>query len=158
MDTLIGTRDKNGVMLVLTERLSRNEIKILMSDGTSESVVKALDNLEIKYGELFPRIFQSITVDNGSEFADCAAMEKSHSGDGKRTKIYYCHPWSSWERGSNENQNKMIRRHFPKGADLSEVSAEEVERAESWLNNYPRRIFEYTTAASVFSDCLASLT
>jgi len=158
MDTLIGKRDKNGVILVLTERLSRNEIKVLLNDGTSESVVNALDGLEHKYGGLFPRIFQSITVDNGSEFADCAAMERSNSGEGQRTKIYYCHPWSSWERGTNEVQNKLIRRHFPKGADFSAVTPEEVERVEDWLNNYPRRIFGYRTAASVYKDCIAALT
>jgi len=157
MDTLIGKRDKKGVILVLTERLSRNEIKVLMGDGTSESVVNALDGLEHKYGELFPRVFQSITVDNGSEFADCAAMERSSSGEGQRTKIYYCHPWSSWERGSNENQNKLIRRHFPKGADLSIVTPEQVEYVEGWLNNYPRRIFEYRTSATVFNEQIATL-
>lgn len=158
MDTLLGKRDKKGVILVLTERLSRNEIKIKMSDGTSESVVKALDNLEHKYGELFPRIFRTITVDNGSEFANCEAMERSRSGAGKRTKIFYCHPFSSWERGSNENQNKLIRRHFPKGADFSKITPAQVEYVEEWINNYPRGIFGYRTAANIFSECIATLT
>ena len=52
-------------------------------------------------------------MDNGSEFADCPSMERSALGDGSRTKLYYCHPYSSYERGSNENLNKMIRRPFP---------------------------------------------
>jgi IS30 family transposase len=141
----------------LTERFSRNEIEVLLRDGTSESVVTALDGLEHKYGELFPAIFKSITVDNGSEFADCDGMEKSKRGEGKRTKMYYCHPYSSWERGSNENQNRMIRRHFPKGMDLSGVTPEQVECAEAWLNNYPRKILGYRTAANVFEECLNAL-
>ena len=157
MDTLIGKNDKKGVLLVLTERLSRHEIKIMLKNGTSESVVKALDTLEYKYGELFPQVFQTITVDNGSEFSNCKAMEASLSGMGSRTKIYYCHPFSSWERGTNEVQNKLIRRHFPKGTDFSTVTAEQVGRVERWLNNYPRRIFGYRTSAQVFYECLSCL-
>jgi len=157
MDSVIGKKDKDGVLLVLTERLSRKEIEIKLRDGTSDSVVKALDKLERKYGELFPSVFKSITVDNGSEFADCEGMEQSKRGAGPRTKVYYCHPFSSWERGSNENGNKLIRRHFPKGSDLSKVTAEQVEYAEEWQNNYPRRIFGYRTSANVFAEHFAAL-
>jgi IS30 family transposase len=109
MDTVKGKRDTKRVLLVLTERLTRKEIKIPMADNTTESVVKALDGLERKYGALFVTLFASITVDNGSEFADCEGMERSYTGAGKRTKVYYCHPYSSWERGSNENQRGLTR-------------------------------------------------
>ena len=97
-------------MLVLTERLSRHEIMIPIKTNTTESVVKALNTLERKYGALFYKVFRSITVDNGPEFADCAGMEKACRRKGARTTVYYCHPYSSWERGSNERQNGMIRR------------------------------------------------
>jgi Transposase and inactivated derivatives, IS30 family len=157
MDSTIGKKNKRGVLLVLTERLTRNEIEILVPDGTSASVVTALDNLEVRYGELFKKIFLSITVDNGSEFADCEGIERSALHEGKRTQLYYCHPFSSWERGSNENQNKMIRRFFPKGTDLSKTTAAEVAAAEEWLNNYPRKIFGFCTAADMFQKCVASL-
>ncbi|GHU42105.1 IS30 family transposase [Clostridia bacterium] len=156
MDSVVGKKGKNGVLLVLTERLSREEIELKVKDGTSESVVKALNMLERRYGRLFYEIFKSITVDNGSEFADCEGMEKSIHG-GKRTKIYYCHPYSSWERGSNENGNKLIRRHFPKGTDFSKVTEEQVARAEEWQNNYPRRILGYRTAENVFNEHLENL-
>jgi IS30 family transposase len=157
MDTVKGKRNAKKVMLVLTERFSRNEIQIRLEDGTAESVVKALDALERKYGNMFIRVFLSITVDNGSEFADCEGMERSWTGMGKRTKIYYCHPYSSWERGSNENQNRMIRRHIPKGTLLEDVSEDRVREVETWLNNYPRKIFGWATSADMFEKCLASL-
>lgn len=98
---------------------------------------------------LFPRIFKSITVDNGAEFADCDGIERSIN-TGRRTKLYYCHPYSSWERGSNENQNKLIRRFFPKGKDLNRVTRKQVKIAEEWLNAYPRRIFGYKSARDLW--------
>jgi IS30 family transposase len=157
MDTVKGKRDTKNVLLVLTERLSRKEIKILMADGTAESVVKALDALERRYGKMFQRVFLSITIDNGSEFADHNGMEKSCLHEGARTKFYYCHPYSSWERGSNENQNKLIRRWIPKGTPIENYSEEKVARIEAWINSYPRAIFGGRAAEDVFSECVAAL-
>ena len=110
MDTVQGIQKSRPRLLVLTERLSRHEIMIPIKTNTTESVVKALNTLERKYGALFYKVFRSITVDNGPEFADCAGMEKACRRKGARTTVYYCHPYSSWERGSNERQNGMIRR------------------------------------------------
>ena len=157
MDTVKGKRDTKKTLLVLTERLSRNEVKIPMSSNTTESVIRALDTLEIKYGVMFPRIFQSITVDNGSEFADCEGIEKSCLNSGKRTKVFYCHPYSSWERGSNENQNKLIRRWIPKGTPIENYTDEEMSRIEAWINEYPRAIFDGRAAVDMFMENLAAL-
>jgi IS30 family transposase len=157
MDTLKGRRETRRVLLVLTERLSRNEIKIPMAENTKENVVKALDGLERKYGEIFPLVFQTITVDNGSEFADCEGMERSSTRDGARTKIYYCHPHSSWERGSNENQNKLFRRWIPKGTPIENYTDEELERIETWINDYPRAIFQGRAAVDLFAEHTASI-
>ena len=83
---------------------------------------RALDAIERKLGaEKFGTIYKSITVDNGTEFAMADEIERSCLIDGQRTKVYYCHPYSSWERGSNENVNGMIRRKHPKGTDFSDV-------------------------------------
>lgn len=100
---------------------------------------------------------ESITVDNGSEFADCAGIEKSIFGRGKRqrTTVYYCHPYSAYERGTNENINKMIRRFLPKGTDFRQVSVEYVERVEAWINNYPREILGFETSGALFEKYLA---
>lgn len=157
MDTVEGPKKTKPRLLVLTERLTRQEIAIKLPDGTSASVVRALDGLEKRYGKLFPIVFRTITVDNGSEFADCEGMERSRTGKGKRTEIYYCHPYTSCERGSNENQNKMLRRRFPKGTDFRKVSAGAVAAAVEWLNNYPRELFDFGTSAERFQEELLAL-
>ncbi len=141
MDTVESCKKDLRRLLVLTERKFRKEIIIPIPDGTAASVVKALDRLERKLGApLFRRIFRSITVDNGSEFQDCHGIERSCLTKKPRTHVYYCHPYSSWERGSNENVNGMIRRWIPKGTDLSQVSDEQVAWVERWINNYPRGV------------------
>lgn len=151
MDTVKGKKKKSkNNMLVLTERKTRQEIQIKIPDGTMASVVRALDMLERKYGDLFPLIFKSITVDNGSEFYDEAGMTRSCLREGARTKFYFCHPYSSYERGSNEKQNRMIRRFIPKGTDFDDMTDDKVEEITAWLNNYPRGIFNYYTSQYFF--------
>lgn len=157
MDTVQGKQKTRPRLLVLTERLSRNEIVVKIKSNEAANVVKALDRLERKLGAAFYSVFRSITVDNGSEFSDCEGMERSCRRRGKRTTVYYCHPYSSFERGSNERQNGMIRRLFPKGTDFSGVSLQKVRQSEEWVNNYPRRMFNFRSSAEVFADCLAAL-
>ena len=158
MDSVIGQQGKSkNTLLVLTERKTRDEIIIKLQDHTADAVVGALDRLEIKWGELFKQIFKTITVDNGSEIAYCEALEKSAIGEGKRTKLFYCHPYSSWERGTNEVTNKMIRRKIPKGTNFDGTADEEIESIENWINNYPRRIHGYHTAAERFQEELGKL-
>lgn len=69
----------------------------------------------------------------------------------KRTKIYYCHPYSSWERGSNENANRLIRRFIPKGADIGRFTHKMIKFIENWINNYPRRIFDYKSSSGMIA-------
>ena len=102
--------------------------------------------------------FKTITVDNGVEFADFENMEKSiFNKDKKRTSIFYCHPYSSWERGSNENQNKLIRRHIPKGYDFDDKPHEEIQKIQDWINNYPRRKFNYMSSNELFEFELSKI-
>lgn len=159
MDTVYSKKESSKkTLLVLTERKSRLPIIELMPDRTAESVITALDRIERRFGSRrFRSIFRTITVDNGSEFADVEMLERSALTKGKRTKVYYCHPYSSYERGSNENENKMIRRHFPKGTDFGKVTAAEIKRAESWIANYPRKILDWKTSAMVFEEALAAI-
>lgn len=159
MDTVKGKRGvTKSCMLVLTERKTRDEIIFKMKDQKAESVVDALDRLERKWGDMFYKVFRSITVDNGVEFSDYEGMERSILRPGeKRTFLFYCHPYSSWERGSNENQNKLIRRHIPKGEDFDEKQDRDIEYIENWINNYPRGIFGYRTSAELFKEELRKL-
>ena len=112
-----------------------------MPDRTEESTIKALDRIERRFGALFRKVFKTITVDNGGEFSNVERLEQSAIRKGKRTHFYYCHPYSSFERGSNENQNRMIRRRYPKGTDFGKVSTAAIKELEQWINNYPREIF-----------------
>ena len=156
MDSVESCQGVSNTYIVMTERKTRREIIIPSPDKTSASVVAALDTLEKKVGsKVFPLIFQSITCDNGCEFADAAGIERSITGRGPRTEVYYCHPYRPSERGSNENQNGLIRRHLPKGTDLSAISYEETKRIEDWLNNYPRKMFGYLCSEQLFREEIA---
>lgn len=157
MDCVEGKKGTKKTMLVLTERFTRYEIIRIMKDQTAASVVKALNGIERAYGANFSKIFQTITMDNGSEFSDYEGIEKSCRRSGTRTKVYYCHPYSSYERGSNENQNKMIRRHYPKGVSFERVTSADMRKLEKWINNYPRKIFNYYSSAELYEACINSL-
>lgn len=148
MDCIVGKGgEKGAALLVLTERSTRQEIIRKMPDKSQASVKKEIDKLERKYGKKFTKLFKTVTVDNGTEFLDSKGLEASVLVPGKmRLKIYYAHPYSSWERGSNENANKLIRRFIPKGTDIGKLTEKEMKRIEHWMNNYPRRIFGYRTA------------
>ena len=149
--TVVGKKRTKARLLVLSERVTRREIIIRIKDGRAETVVAALDRLERIYGAAFYEIFKTITVDNGSEFADADGIERSaRRKDAKRTTVYYCHAYSSCERGTNENINCMIRRQFPKGTDFNKVTAVDVKRVETWLNDYPREILGFMSSAEAF--------
>lgn len=157
MDCVEGKKKTKETLLVLSERKTRKEIIIKMKDQTAGSVVAALDRLERRYGSMFSKIFQTITVDNGSEFADVEGMERSCRRKGKRTKVYYCHPYSSYERGTNENINVMIRRWFPKGTDFRKIPEKAIKAVETWINTYPRGILGFHSADDVFTAGVAAL-
>ncbi len=106
--------------------------------------------------EAFKAVFKFITADNGSEFLDYEALEASVLGTFSRTRIYYAHPYSSWERGSNENANRIIRRFIPKGCDISKFTHKQIKRIEEWINNYPRKILDFKTAEEMFTQELVA--
>lgn len=160
MDSVIGQRGKSkNALLVLTERKTRNEIIFKLPNHTDEAVVAALDRLERHWGaEMFRRVFRTITVDNGSEFADVDGLQQSAINDGnQRTHVYHCHPYSSWERGTNEVTNKMVRRKIPKSTNFDDKTEEEIKEIESWINRYPRRIHDYHSAGELFDEEISKL-
>lgn len=154
-----GKRKTTRALLTLTERKTRKEIIIAIPNRKAETVVKALDALERKLGaRRFRAIFKSITFDNGTEFAAAEGLERSCVNKRlPRTKVYFCHPYSSWERGTNENTNGMIRRRFPKGTNFAAVTNAQIAQAENWINNYPRKILGYKSSEIVFRECLREL-
>ena len=154
-----GKRKTTRALLTLTERKTRKEIIIAIPNRKAETVVKALDALERKLGaRRFRAIFKSITFDNGTEFAAAEELERSCVNKHlPRTKVYFCHPYSSWERGTNENTNGMIRRRFPKGTNFAAVTNAQIAQAENWINNYPRKRLGYKSSEIVFRECLREL-
>lgn len=160
MDTVYSKKNSTSrALLVLTERKTRKEIIIAIPNRKAETIVKAIDALERKLGAVaFRKIFKSVTVDNGSEFAAAEELERSAINKTiPQTAVYFCHPYSSWERGSNENANIMIRRKHPKGTDFAKVSAAEIKATETWINNYPRKILGYKSSEIMFRECLREL-
>lgn len=157
MDSVMPGAGGKAALLVLTERKTRYEIIVKVKDHTALRVKQALDSLERSWGADFYRVFKSITVDNGVEFSDPAALAKAKRRKGNRTEIYYCHPRAPQERGSNEVQNKLIRRHYPKGSKFDGVSREDIKDLEAWINDYPRRQFGGDTARQKFAQELAGL-
>jgi IS30 family transposase len=150
-DCVKGKRNKNKTSLfTLTERVSRDEIIVKLNRATQAGIKRAFDRLEVKHGDSFKDKFKSITFDNGMEFSDWESIERSIlSVDNKRTQVYFAHSFSSWERGTNENHNRMIRRFIPKGTDISTVPVNKINRIKKWMNNYPRRILGYKTPNEV---------
>ena len=91
-------------------------------------------------------MFKSITFDNGVEFMGYKGIEKSCLRKKERTNIYYAHPYCSGERGTNENNNRLIRRFIPKGIDIAKIKQSKIKEIEDWINNYPRQIFGYKSS------------
>ncbi len=154
-DTVKGPLGSRASLFTLTERRTREEIIIKIADGTQEAIKKALDGLEAEYGAEFKVKFKSITFDNGVEFLGWRLLEVSLLKPADpRTTIYFAHSYSSWERGTNENQSRMIRRFIPKGTNIANISDKEVQWIQDWMNNYPRKILGYKTANQMVKACL----
>lgn len=95
-----------------------------------------------------PNWFKSITFDNGSEFADMTKI--------KGCQIYFAHPYSPWERGTNENCNGLLRQFFPKGKSMKDKSKAYVQQATNAINHKYRRILQYHTAEELFKQYISS--
>lgn len=143
MDTVYSGKGKSkACLLVLTERKTREEQLYYMESRTQDEVINVLNSIEKSIGLCsFIKKYKSFTCDNGMEFLNWEGIENSCKSTGiKRTDVYYCHPFNSCERASNENQNKLIRRWIPKGEDIAKYK-KDVKFIEDWINNYPRKIF-----------------
>lgn len=134
---------KSESLLVISERKTRAEIILKAESKTSAETVRQLRRLRRYFGSDWKLIFHTLTSDNGSEFADQAAI------DGLGVTMFYCHPQSPHERGTNEVNNKLIRRKFPKGQSLSRVTQTQATQVQHWVNNYSRPMFGGSSAADM---------
>ena len=140
-DSVVGPRGNGSASLfTCTERATKLEIIRKIPSRKKEEVVQTFDTMERLSGSLkFRKIFKTVTVDNGIEFARGEEIVKSALTQGKRLDLFYAHPYSSFERGTNENHNGIIRRWIPKGQDLSDIPKKKIRWIQDWMNTYPRR-------------------
>lgn len=135
-DLMIGLKQASAIA-TLVERKTRTTIILKLKDRRTETVTqemkKALSSLPIK-------LRQSMTYDNGFEMANHKWLT-----DQTGMKVYFAHPYSSWERGTNENTNGLIRRYFPKGTDFNKVTYKQLREIQDKLNNRPRKVLGYRT-------------
>lgn len=151
IDTVVGTNRGGASLLVFTERKTRLELVRKLKSRSIANVVGEIDKLEKQLGRKnFRMIFKSFTSDNGVEFLDNAGIEKD------RVKLYYCHPFRSSERGSNENQNKLVRRKYKKGLSFNKVTKKDIMDLQDFINTYPRALFKGKSSTDLLQSMFAS--
>mgnify|MGYP005997566203 CR=1 FL=1 len=146
-DLIGGSR--NSYIATLVERHSRYVMLVKVANKDTESVVTAL----IKSARRLPReLYKSLTWDRGKELADHPRFTLATDVD-----VYFCDPQSPWQRGSNENTNRLLRQYLPRGTNLSVHSQAKLSAIARQLNERPRKTLQYQTPAEKFAECVASI-
>lgn len=152
IDTVIGQKaGKKAVLLTLVERKTRYTLIMKINHKGMVPVNQAMEQLMDRLGEDFTQLFKTITADNGSEFAGL------HDLLDRVTDVYFTHPYASYERGTNETHNGIIRRFIPKGTDIDTLSTSIIQRIQHWMNTYPRKILNYATPQECFNKELRAI-
>jgi IS30 family transposase len=148
IDTIIG-KDRKGAILTINDRAT-GIVKIRKLNGKDaiELAAKTVDALQDWKDKL-----RTITSDNGKEFAAHKTIAEALEID-----FYFARPYHSWERGSNENLNGLIRQYIPKGTNFEEITEEYVAFVENELNNRPRKRFDFQTPIQIFNQKVAFVT
>ncbi len=138
----------NSHIATLVERHTRYVMLVRVKSKDTETVINAL----IKHAHKLPtELYKSLTWDRGKEMADHQRFTLATD-----IKVYFCDPQSPWQRGSNENTNRLLRQYFPKGTDLSVHSQVKLNAVARQLNERPRKTLKYKTPAFMFNQCVAS--
>lgn len=141
MDTIIG-KDGKGAIVTLVERTTK---KLLMAKSPRGKNAKAVAKLVVQLLKPFERHVRTITTDNGTEFAEHKYIAKI-----LHTKVFFAHPYSSWEKSLVENTNKLIRQYIPNGTDFSTVSDDYILHVQSELNLRPRKLLNFSSPKHKF--------
>lgn len=144
---LIMGKNKRSALGTLVERVTRKTLLVRLTAKDAVSVRKAYAK---KLGRLPKDLTQSLTYDQGKEMSEHAQFTMNTG-----IQVYFAHPGSPWERGTNENTNGLIRQYFPKGTDFSKVSAQEIKRVERELNDRPRKVLNWRKPDEVFNQLVA---
>jgi IS30 family transposase len=147
IDTVIG-KGHQGILVTLVERKTLYTLAAQVDSKHAEPVTQAAINLLTPF---LGRV-HTITADNGKEFAWHEKIAEQ-----LKTKVYFAHPYHSWERGLNENTNGLLRQYFPKGTNLKYVKQKEVDAVVFKLNNRPRKTLGFETPAEMIGRSLSRL-
>lgn len=148
LDTVIGTRiGKHECLMTLTERKTQFEIIFKLKFKNSEEVVKKFNQIKLFMKSNYNKVFKSLTTDNGTEFSNFLGIIAD-----SKTKIYFCHPYCSGEKGTNEKNNSLIRYFIPKKTLIENFSFEDINNIANWMNNYPRKKLNYKTPLEAFLE------
>jgi IS30 family transposase len=142
-DLIIGKGQKSAIA-TLVDRKSRYTLIIKVINRKSRTVINAIYNAIL---QLPMEKRKSMTYDNGTEMAEHKLFTQLTG-----MKVYFAHPYSSWERGTNENTNGLIRRYFPKKTDFTNITQEQLNIVQDLLNNRPRKVLGYKTPKQVFFE------
>ena len=147
IDSVIGKKaEGEPQVMTLVERKLRESIWIKVRNHSAEAIDEALNALIEQFGDKYNEVFKSITGDNGSEFANLSKVEA------KGISVYFTHPYSSYEKGTNECHNRMLRRFIPKGKSIDDYSADDILFFADKINNLPRKILGYHTPEELFEQ------
>lgn len=148
LDTVIGTkRGRHECLMTLTERKTRYEIILKLKYKTADEVVNKFNKIKEYMKNNYNKLFKSITTDNGTEFSNFLSIIKD-----TETKIYFCHPYCSGEKGTNERHNGIIRYFIPKGKLIEKYTFKDINKIAEWMNNYPRKILDYKTPLEALQE------
>jgi len=131
----------------MLERKSREFLMIPLANKEASTIIEAFLSLRSQYSEHFDEVFKTVTTDNGSEFANLSQLESV-----AKTLVYYAHPYSSYEKGSVERHNGLIRRFIPKGMRIDQLSTQAIADVETWCNSLPRKLLNYRTPDEIFEE------
>jgi IS30 family transposase len=144
-DIIMG-RGNASALGTLVERTTRMTFLVRLKDKDASAVRIAFGR---KFKHLPEGLKRSLTYDNGQEMAEHKLFTKN-----TRMQVYFAHPHSPWERGTNENTNDLVRQFFPKGTDFSRVSLRQINRVQNLLNDRPRKVLEFFTPHETFIKLL----
>ena len=143
MDTVEGNQNSTKVLLTIIIVKTNFMLIRLMDKKNIASVNKEFDTLKSKLGiNLYKEVFNIILTDNGSEFFDPLHMELDYNTGEKISNVFYCQPYSSWQKGCIEKNHEYIRKVFPKGTSFDDISDDTIYKLENTINNIPRKKFD----------------
>ena len=150
LDTVVSSRGKSrACAATFIERKTRMYLALKMPDRTAHSMEIAFGVIASQYPQ---KTFLTATTDRGKEIACYDALETFHGLD-----VYFADPYSSWQRGSNENGNGLLREFFPKGHDFAQVTDQELAHALHLINHRPRKCLGWKSAHESFMDHVSHL-